>query len=56
MVMSHAGFIAEAITYLYKREEVSMTDGIQPVSYARNGALFLIDIHVNDAENWKCNF
>ncbi|CAD8085155.1 unnamed protein product [Paramecium sonneborni] len=55
MAISHAGFITEAIQYLYKHQNIKFTDGLQPAIYARNGALFLLEIQAQTLDDWKCN-
>ncbi|CAD8214987.1 unnamed protein product [Paramecium octaurelia] len=55
LAISHAGFITEAIQFLYKHQNIKNTDGLQPAVYARNGALFLLEIEAQNLDDWKCN-
>ncbi|CAD8159039.1 unnamed protein product [Paramecium pentaurelia] len=55
LVLSHAGFIAETLRYLYQRHNSLQFNIDYPCIYARNGAIFQLDFQINDLENWNCN-
>ncbi|CAD8145276.1 unnamed protein product [Paramecium octaurelia] len=55
LVLSHAGFIAETLKYLYQRNNSHQTNAEYPFIYARNGAIFQLDFQINDLKNWNCN-